>query len=161
MFFIWMERKFQEASNGTSFRPKFIRSRRKSSAQVDIQNLFWCCNAVFWSFGPCIVSGPIRGASKGSCTTLETILAAATFLLGFGFCLSYSVKNSSPIDRLVRLQLECLINHLQFSRLCSSLFLFVSLIRRQGLALVARSIVQRLVDNQRRSGAAIAGFESC
>jgi hypothetical protein len=107
------------------------------------------------------MSGPIHGASKGSCTTLETILAAATSLLGFGFCLSYSVKNSSPIDRFVRPQLECLINHLQFSRLCSSLFLFVSSIRRQGLALVARSIVQRMVDNQRRCGAAIAGFESC
>jgi hypothetical protein len=26
---------------------------------------------------------------------------------------------------------------------------------------VARSIVQRMVDNQRRSGAVIAGFESC
>jgi hypothetical protein len=37
----------------------------------------------------------------------------------------------------------------------------VSLIRRQGLALVARSIVQCMVDNQRRSGAVIAGFESC
>jgi hypothetical protein len=107
------------------------------------------------------VSGPIRGASKGSCMTLETLLAAATSLLGFGFCLSYSIKNSSPIDQFVRPQLECLINHLQFSRLCSSLFLFVSSIHRQGLALVARSIVQRRVDNQRRSGAAIAGFESC
>jgi hypothetical protein len=144
-------------------RPKFIRSRRKSSAQVDIQNLFRCCDVVFWSFGPCIVSGPIRGASKGSCMTLETILAAATPLLGFGFgfCLSYFVKNSSPIDRFMRPQLKCLINHLQFSRLCSSLFLFVSSIRRQGLALMARSIVQCMVDNQRRSGAAIAGFELC
>jgi hypothetical protein len=39
--------------------------------------------------------------------------------------------------------------------------LLVSSIRRQGLAFVARSIVQRMVDNQRRSGAAIVGFESC
>jgi hypothetical protein len=93
--------------------------------------------------------------------TLETLLAAATSFLGFGFCLCYSVKNSSPIDRFVRPQLKCLINHLQFSRLCSSLFLFVSSISRQGLALMARSIVQRMVDNQRSSGAAIAGFESC
>jgi hypothetical protein len=93
--------------------------------------------------------------------TLETLLAAATSLLGFGFYLSYSLRNSSPIDQFVRPQLECLINHLQFSRLCSSLFLFVSSIRRQGLALVARSIMQRMVDNQRRIGAAIAGFESC
>ena len=37
---------------------------------------------------------PIRGASRGSCTTLETLFAAATSLLGFGFCLDYSVKNS-------------------------------------------------------------------
>jgi hypothetical protein len=43
-------------------------------------------------------------------------------------------------------------------RLCSFSFLLVSSIRRQGLALVARSIEQRTVDNQRRSGAAIAGF---
>jgi hypothetical protein len=92
--------------------------------------------------------------------TLETLLAATTSFLGFEFCLSYSVKNSSLIDRFVRPQLECLINHLQFFRLCSSLFLFVSSICRQGLALMARSIVQHMVDNQRRSGAAIAGFEA-
>jgi hypothetical protein len=120
-----------------------------------------CSGAATPSFRSCIVSGPIQGASKGSCMTLETILAAATSLLGFGFCLSYSVENSSPIDRFVRPQLACLINHLQFSRLCSSLFLFVSSIRRQGLALVARSVVHRMVDNQRRSGDAITGFESC
>jgi hypothetical protein len=44
-----------------------------------------------------------------------------------------------------------LIIHPQYYRLCS-------LILRQELALVARSIAQRTVDNQRRSGAAIAGF---
>jgi hypothetical protein len=92
--------------------------------------------------------------------TLDPIYSVATVIL-CGFCLSYSVKNSSPIDRFVRPQLESLINHLQFSKLCSSLFLFVSLIHRQGKALMARPIVQLMVDNQRRSGAAIAGFESC
>jgi hypothetical protein len=51
-----------------------------------------------------------------------------------------------------------LIIHPQYSRLCSFLFLLVSLILRQELALVARSITQCTVDNQRRSGAAIAGF---
>jgi hypothetical protein len=51
-----------------------------------------------------------------------------------------------------------LIIHPQYSRLCSFLFLLVSLILRQELALVARSIAQCMVDNQRRSGAAIAGF---
>jgi hypothetical protein len=87
--------------------------------------------------------------------TLDPIYSIAAIIL-WGFCLSYSV-----IDRFVRPQLECLINHLQFSRLYSSLFLFVSSIHKQGKALVVRSIVQRMVDNQRRSGAAIAGFESC
>jgi hypothetical protein len=50
-----------------------------------------------------------------------------------------------------------LIIHSQYSRLCSLLFLLVSSILRQELALVARSIAQCTVDNQRRSGAAIAG----
>jgi hypothetical protein len=92
--------------------------------------------------------------------TLDPIYSVVAVILR-GFCLSYSVKNNSLIDRFVRPQLECLINHLRFSRLCSSLFLFVSSIHRQGNALVARSIVQRMVDNQRRSGVAIALFESC
>jgi hypothetical protein len=92
--------------------------------------------------------------------TIDPIYSVAAVIVR-GFCLSYSVKNSSPIDRFVRPQLECLINHLQFSRLCSSLFLFVSSIHRQGKALVARSIVQCMVDKQMRSGAAIAGFKLC
>jgi hypothetical protein len=40
-----------------------------------------------------------------------------------GFCLSHSVKNSSPLDRFVRPQLVSLIIHLQFSRLCFFLVL--------------------------------------
>jgi hypothetical protein len=51
-----------------------------------------------------------------------------------------------------------LIIHPQYSRVCSFLFLLVSLILRQELALVARSIAQCTVDNQRTSGAAIVGF---
>jgi hypothetical protein len=51
-----------------------------------------------------------------------------------------------------------LIFHPQYSRLCSFLFLLVSLILRQELALVVRSITQCMVDNQRRSGAAIVVF---
>jgi hypothetical protein len=62
------------------------------------------------------------------------------------------------VDRFVRPQLVSLIIHPQYSRLCSFLFLLVSLILRQELAHVARSIAQCTVDNQRRSGAAIAGF---
>jgi hypothetical protein len=48
-----------------------------------------CCDTVFWSLGfglcVCIVLGPIRGASRGSCTSLETLLVAATTSFGFGF----------------------------------------------------------------------------
>jgi hypothetical protein len=51
-----------------------------------------------------------------------------------------------------------LIIHPQYSRLCSFLFLLVSLIIRQELAPMARSIAQCMIDNQRRSGAAIAGL---
>jgi hypothetical protein len=47
--------------------------------------------------------------------------------------------------------------HLSFS----FLLLLVSSIHRQEKTLVARSIVQRMIDNQKRSGAAIARFESC
>jgi hypothetical protein len=75
-----------------------------------------------------------------------------------GFCLSLDLSRTAAVDRFVRPQLVSLIIHPQYSRLCSFLFLLVSSICRQGLAFVARSIVQRTVDNQRRSGAAIAGF---
>jgi hypothetical protein len=75
-----------------------------------------------------------------------------------GFCLSLDLSRTAAVDRFVRPQLVSLIIHLQYSRLCSFLFLLVSSILRQELALVARSIVQCTVDNQRRSGAAIARF---
>jgi hypothetical protein len=115
---------------------------------------------LFWPDGSCIQWKSIRDASYGLTTTLNPIYSVAAVILR-EFCLSYSVKNSSPIDWFVRPQLECLINHLQFFRLCSSLFSFVSSIHRQGKVLVARSIVQRMIDNQSRSDAAITGFESC
>jgi hypothetical protein len=38
--------------------------------------------------------------------------------------------------------------HPQYSRLCSFLFLLVSLIHRQGFAFVARSIAQRVVETR-------------
>jgi hypothetical protein len=53
-------------------------------AQVDVHNLFWRCDAVFWDFGPCIFVEPIRGASR-FCITLESLLIAATSLLAAGF----------------------------------------------------------------------------
>jgi hypothetical protein len=92
-----------------------------------------------FGLGPCIFVEPIRGAPRGSCITLESLLVAATFLLG-RVLLKSSIKNSSPLDRFVRPQLESVIIHPQFFRLCSFSFLLVSLIWRQGLALVARLI---------------------
>ena len=77
-----------------------------------------------------------------------------------GFCLSYSVKNCSPLDRFVRPQLVSLIIHLQFgcvlpcSCLCSS-------ICRQGLAFVVRSTGQRMVDNQETTWCFDCGLRSC
>jgi hypothetical protein len=35
-----------------------------------------------FSLGPCIFVEPIRGTSRGSCITLESLLVATTFLLG-------------------------------------------------------------------------------
>jgi hypothetical protein len=66
---------------------------------------------LFWPDGSCIQLESFRDASLGSATTLDPIYSVAAIILR-GFCLSYSVKNSSPIDRFVRPQLECLINHL-------------------------------------------------
>jgi hypothetical protein len=75
-----------------------------------------------------------------------------------GFCLSLDLSRTVVVDRFVRPQLVSLIIHPQYYRLCSFLFLLVSSIFKQELALVARSITQCTVDNQRRSGTAIAGF---
>jgi hypothetical protein len=56
----------------------------KMEAQVDVQNLFQRCDAVFWAFGSFIFVEPIRGASR-VCITLESLLIAATSLLEAGF----------------------------------------------------------------------------
>jgi hypothetical protein len=53
-------------------------------------------------FGPWIVLEPIRRVFRGSCMTLGSLLVAITPLFGFGFCLSYSIKNNSLLDRFVR-----------------------------------------------------------
>ena len=68
--------------------------------------------------------------------------------------------NSFAVHRFVRPQLRE-FNHTSAIVLHSSLFLLVFLIRRQGLAFSARSIVFWTVDNQRRRRAAIAGFRTC
>jgi hypothetical protein len=53
-------------------------------SQVDVQNLFRHCDAVFWAFGSCIFVEPIRGASRVY-ISLESLLIAATSLLEAGF----------------------------------------------------------------------------
>ena len=74
--------------------------------------------------------------------TLGSLLAATIHLLGFGFCLDYSVKNSFTAVSVCETPTRE-INHssaesLQLSRVLSSSCL-CSLLRLQGLALVARS----------------------
>jgi hypothetical protein len=126
-------------------------------AQVDVQNLFRRCDTVFWAFGPCIFVEPIRGASR-LLHNPRVFINSRHILVRGRFCLSLDLSRTVVVDRFVRPQLVSLIIHSQYSRLCSFLFLLVSSILRQELALMARSIAQCTVDNQRRSGAAIAGF---
>jgi hypothetical protein len=98
------------------------------------------------------------GASPGVTHTLILYLFSIRRHIRVGFCLSLDLSRTVTVDRFVRPQLVSLIIHPQYYRLCSFLFLLVSSIRRQGLAFMARSIAQRTVDNQRRSGDVIAGF---
>jgi hypothetical protein len=98
------------------------------------------------------------GARPGVMHALILYLFSSRRHIRVEFCLSLDLSRTVAVDRFVRPQLVSLIIHPQYSRLCSFLFLLVSPIRRQGLAFVARSIVQRTFDNQRRSGDAIAGF---
>jgi hypothetical protein len=63
-FFIWLERKFHRAFNGTGLMSKSYMRRRESSKQVDILNLSGCCATDFWAIGPCIVSEPMRARPR-------------------------------------------------------------------------------------------------
>jgi hypothetical protein len=98
------------------------------------------------------------GASPGVTHVLILYLFSSRHHIRVEFCLSLDLSRTVAVNRFVRPQLVSLIFHPQYSRLCSFLFLLVSSILRKELALVARSIAQCIVDNQRRSGAAIAGF---
>jgi hypothetical protein len=98
------------------------------------------------------------GANPGFTHALILYLFSSCHHIRVGFCLSLDLSRTVVVDRFVRPQLVSLIIHPQYCRLCTFLFLLVSSIRKQGLAFVARSIAQCTVDNQSRSGAAIAGF---
>jgi hypothetical protein len=97
------------------------------------------------------------GASPGVTHALILYLFSSRRHIRVGFCLSLDLSRTVVVDRFVRPQLVSLIIHPQYSRLCYFLFLLVSSILRQELALVARSIEQCMVDNQRRSGARLRG----
>jgi hypothetical protein len=49
----------------------------------------------FWADGSCIMLEPNWGTSRGPSVTLGSLLIATATSLGFGFCLDYSVENSS------------------------------------------------------------------
>ena len=109
------------------------------------------------AFGPCIFVQPIR-ARPGRESAPNPYIISSRHHIRARVLLKLDLSRTVAVDRFVRPQLVSLIIHPQYSRLCSFLFLLVSSILRQELALVARSIAQCTVDNQRRSGAAIAGF---
>ena len=64
MIHIWMESLFDKEANPSGFTSETLWNQQESSKQVSIQNLPGCCDTYFWSVGPCIVFGPIRGASR-------------------------------------------------------------------------------------------------
>jgi hypothetical protein len=78
--------------------------------------------------------------------------------LGFGFYLDNFVKNSFIVRRFVRPQLHDLIIHLQFW-FHSSLFLLVFFDSQARISLLGEVGRATLVNNLRRRGATIAGFE--
>jgi hypothetical protein len=110
-----------------------------------------------WPLGHESLLGPL-GCVQGGSHAPNPYIISSRHHIRVGFCLSLDLSRTVAVDRFVRPQLVSLIIHPQYSRLCSFLFLLVSSILRQKLAIVARSIAQCTVDNQRRSGATIAGF---
>jgi hypothetical protein len=121
---------------------------------------FICFGAATPSVGPLgrVACRSPLGASPRITHALILYLFRSRHHIRVGFCLNLDLSRRVTVDRFVRPQLVSLIIHPQYYRLCSFLFLLVSSILRQELALMARSIAQCTVDNQRRSGAAIAGF---
>jgi hypothetical protein len=94
-------------------------------------------------FGPCIELEPIRGASRGSYMTLDSLNQLLPLSLGFGFFLDYSVDNSfAAAVGLWDPNFVRLIIHLQFG--CIPLcFCVCSRFAGKDLAFLARSTVQR------------------
>jgi hypothetical protein len=125
--------------------------------KVEAHNLSRCCDTVTWPLGRVSLLSPLGRVQGGSHAPNPYIINSHHHMRA-QVLLKLDLSRTVVVDRFVRPQLVSLIIHPQYSRLCSFLFLLVSLILRQELALVARSIVQCTIDNQRRSGAAITGF---
>jgi hypothetical protein len=125
--------------------------------KVEAHNLSPCCDTVTWPLGHVSLLSPL-GRVQGESHAPNPYIINSHRHIRARVLLKLDVSRTVAVDQFVRTQLVSLIIHPQYSRLCSFLFLLVSSILRQELALVARSIAQCTVDNQRRSGAAIAGF---
>jgi hypothetical protein len=125
--------------------------------KVEAHNLSRCCDTVTWPLGHVSLLSPL-GCIQGGSHALNPYIINSRHHIRAQVLLKLDLSRTVAVDRFVRPQLVSLIIHPQYSRLCYFLFLLVSLILRQELALVVRSIAQCTVDNQRRSGAAIAGF---
>jgi hypothetical protein len=110
-----------------------------------------------WPLGRVSLLGPLGHVQGGSHAPNPYIISSRHHIRAW-VLLKLDLSRTIVVDRFVRPQLVSLIIHPQYSRLYSFLFLLVSSILRQELALVARSIAQCTVDNQRRSGSAIVGF---
>jgi hypothetical protein len=189
MFFIWMEREFYRASNGTGPTSKFHMSRQESSKQVDFQNLSGCCATIFWAVGPCIVLTPI-GAHPGGhprpnpriFSSYRHIRVWVLFSSSFplrnrhlhcncdveSFCCESGPRScSSPLWWWVLLWSElephtchCFI-HIHNFRLRVYNFLLVFFDSLAELAFLVRSIKLCLIDNQQSCDVTVAGFELC
>jgi hypothetical protein len=88
------------------------------------------------------------GVSLGVTHALILYLFSSRRHIRVGICLSLDLSRTVTVDRFMRPQLVSLIIHPQYYRLCSFLFLLMSLILRQELALVARSIAQCTVEEK-------------
>jgi hypothetical protein len=95
----------------------------------------------------CVSHRSPLGASPWVMHALILYLFSSCRHIRVEFCLSLDLSRTVVVDRFVRPQLESLIFHPQYSRLCFFLFLLGSSILRQELALVVRSIAQCMVDN--------------
>ena len=111
----------------------------------------------YLAFGLCISCEPIRGASRSLCTTLESLYTAAAAPLGFGFCLDYFCQ-----EQFRRLSVcETPTREINLSSaivLHPFLFLLVFFDSQARISLLGEVDRATPVDNQRRRGAAIAGF---